>query len=38
LTDSERKLLVALAKVVDQYLDHHGDDVDSRSYRQESTP
>jgi hypothetical protein len=31
LTDSERKLLVALVKMVDQYLDSHGDDVDSRS-------
>jgi hypothetical protein len=31
LTDRERKLLVALAKMVDQYLDSYGDEVDSRS-------
>jgi hypothetical protein len=31
LTDSERKLLVALVKMVDQYLDNYDDEVDSRS-------
>jgi hypothetical protein len=31
LTDSERKLLVALVKMVDQYLDQYDDEVDSRA-------
>ena len=31
MTDRERKLLVALVKMVDQYLDDYGDEVDSRS-------
>ena len=31
MTDSERKLLVALVKMVDQYLDYYDDEVDSRS-------
>jgi hypothetical protein len=31
MTDSERKLLVALVLMVDQYLDKYGDEVDSRS-------
>jgi hypothetical protein len=29
MTDSERKLLVALVKMVDQYLNEYGDEVDS---------
>ena len=31
MTDRERKLLIALAKMVDQYLDRYGDEVDSLS-------
>lgn len=31
LTDRERKLLIALVKMVDQYLDEYGDEVDSRA-------
>jgi hypothetical protein len=31
MTDSEQKLLVALVLMVNQYLDEHGDEVDSRS-------
>ena len=29
LTGREQKLLIALVKMVDQYLDEHGDEVDS---------
>jgi hypothetical protein len=31
MTDREKKLLIALVKMVDQYLDNHQDEVDSRS-------
>jgi hypothetical protein len=31
MNDSEQKLLVALVKMVGQYLDEYGDEVDSRS-------
>ena len=31
MTDREKKLLVALAKMVDQYLDSYEDEVDSHS-------
>lgn len=31
MTDRETKLLIALAKMVDQYLDQYEDQVDSRS-------
>lgn len=31
LSDRERKLLIALVKMVDQYLDEYGDEVDSRA-------
>ena len=31
MTDREKKLLMALAKMVDQYLDQYEDQVDSRS-------
>lgn len=31
LTERERKLLIALVKMVDQYLDEYGDEVDSRA-------
>jgi hypothetical protein len=31
MTHSEQKLLVALVLMVNQYLDEHGDEVDSRS-------
>ncbi|TYL86776.1 hypothetical protein [Bradyrhizobium cytisi] len=31
LTDREQKLLIALVKMVDQYLDEYGDQVDSRA-------
>jgi hypothetical protein len=31
MTDREKKLLIALTKMVDQYLDQYGDQVDSRS-------
>ena len=31
MTDREKKLLIALAKMVDQYLDQYEDQVDSRS-------
>ena len=31
MTDREKKLLVALVKMVDQYLDRYEDEVDSRS-------
>ena len=31
MTDSERKLLIALVKMVDQYLDSYDDQVDSRA-------
>lgn len=31
MTDSEKKLLIALVLMVHQYLDKHGDEVDSRS-------
>jgi hypothetical protein len=31
MTDREKNLLVALAKMVDQYLDSYEDEVDSRS-------
>jgi hypothetical protein len=31
MTGREKKLLIALAKMVDQYLDCHQDEVDSRS-------
>jgi hypothetical protein len=31
MTDSEKKLLIALVQMVKQYLDEHGDEVDSLS-------
>ena len=31
MTDSEKKLVIALVRMVDQYLDRYGDEVDSRS-------
>jgi hypothetical protein len=31
MTDREKKLLIALVKMVDQYLDDYQDEVDSRS-------
>lgn len=31
MTDSEKKLLIALVRMVRQYLDDYGDEVDSRS-------
>jgi hypothetical protein len=31
MTDREKKLLIALVKMVDQYLDQYEDQVDSRS-------
>jgi hypothetical protein len=31
MTDSEKKLVIALVWMVRQYLDEHGDEVDSRS-------
>jgi hypothetical protein len=31
MTDREKKLLVALVKMVDQYLDRYEDEVDTRS-------
>ena len=31
MTDREKKLLIALVKMVDQYLDNHQDEVGSRS-------
>jgi hypothetical protein len=31
MTDREKKLLIALTKMVDQYLDQYEDQVDSRS-------
>jgi hypothetical protein len=31
MTDREKKLLIALVKMVDQYLDDYHDEVDSRS-------
>ena len=31
MTDREKKLLIALVKMVDQYLDNYQDEVDSRS-------
>ncbi len=31
MTDSEKKLLIALVLIVNQYLDEYGDEVDSRS-------
>ena len=31
MTDREKKLLIALVRMVDQYLDNHQDEVDSRS-------
>ena len=31
LTEREQKLLIALVKMVDQYLDEYGDEVDSRA-------
>ena len=31
MTDREKKLLIALVKMVDQYLYNHQDEVDSRS-------
>ena len=31
MTDSEKKLVIALVRMVDQYLDRSGDDVDSRA-------
>lgn len=33
MTDSERKLLIALVLMIDQFLDEHGDQVDSGSMR-----
>ena len=31
MTDSEKKLVIALVRMVDQYLDRYGDEADSRS-------
>jgi hypothetical protein len=31
MTDNEKKLVIALVRMVDQYLDRYGDEVDSRS-------
>jgi hypothetical protein len=31
MTDNEKKLVIALVRMVDQYLDRDGDEVDSRS-------
>jgi hypothetical protein len=31
MTDNEKKLVIALVRMVHQYLDQHGDQVDSRS-------